>query len=54
MPTTDFRPYYLEQAASEQRADRIEAAEKGWQRWLAWPHRRSAEEALKATKVAAG
>lgn len=54
VPTTDFRPYYLEQAASEQRADRIEAAEKGWQRWLAWPHRRSAEEALEATKVAAG
>lgn len=52
VPTTDFRPYYLSEAGSESRTDRLAAAEAGWSRWLAWPHRSVAEAALRATRDA--
>jgi hypothetical protein len=52
VPTTDFRGYYLTEAASEARTDRLHAAEAGWQRWLLWPHRGAAERALAATRSA--
>ena len=52
VPTTDFRGYYLAEAASEARADRMQAAEAGWARWLVWPHRAAAERALAATRNA--
>lgn len=54
VPTTDFRPYYLTQAAAEARPDRLKAAEAGWARWLAWPQREAAEAALRATYEATG
>ena len=52
VPTTDFRGYYLTEAASEARTDRLSAAEAGWERWLLWPHREAAERALAATRSA--
>ncbi len=54
VPTTDFRAYYLAEAATEARADRLEAAEAGWARWLVWPQREAAEAALRATCEAIG
>lgn len=52
VPTTDFRSYYLSEAGCESRADRLAAAEAGWSRWIAWPHRAVAEAALRATREA--
>lgn len=52
VPTTDFRSYYLAEAAAEGRADRLAAAESGWSRWQAWEHRPQAEAALAATRAA--
>lgn len=54
VPTTDFRPYYLTEAAAEARADRLQAADAGWARWLVWPQREAAEAALRATYEAVG
>ncbi len=54
VPTTDFRSYYLAEAATEARADRLQAAAAGWARWLDWPQREAAEAALRATYEAVG
>ena len=54
VPTTDFRSYYLAEAATEVRADRLQAAAAGWARWLDWPQREAAEAALRATYEAVG